>query len=245
MFGRKKKSTAELTEALCSQLTQALGDRLLTLIQFFPFQVSGQEADAERAQLLILLDRVDFKTLSECSDAFAGVPGSESLAPRILSQDELLASTDVFPLTFLEMKHNYRLLAGKDLLAELEISNSHLRLRCEQELRNLLLRMQSNLVLRKHSANDLFVTLRASYASFQRCLYATEILANGGVVPKPNSVNAKSLEADRDVMKRTQEICQTTASAGAEAIVEIYGFLMEEVRRICNAVDELAEVFHA
>ncbi|MHA2298458.1 MAG: nucleotidyltransferase domain-containing protein [Candidatus Hodarchaeales archaeon] len=63
------------------------------------------------------------------------------ITPFFITEMNLRSSVDVFPIKFLAIQDSYQLLWGQDLLGELEITREHLRLRCEQEIKNLQLRM--------------------------------------------------------------------------------------------------------
>ena len=110
---------------------------------------------------------------------------------------------------------NYEVLTGKDVLAELVISDAHLRLRCEQELKNLLLRMQSAFLRQNHHATALLESVRASYSAFQRCL-RTAIRVYGDPLPDDEretvSLAAKKLGLDREVIERIEETCGVDSS---------------------------------
>ena len=231
MFKRKRQSATELASHLSELLTGALGEQLLSLTQFFPFHGSVNEPVKTRLYLLLLVDTVEVDLLSKCSEVIKEVDGTEVVVPRVMSHSELVASTDVFPITFLEMKQHYKVLAGQDYLADLSISDVHLRLRCEQELRNLLLRMQSSFVLRKHSTAGLLETLSTSIAALQRCQMAIKLMCYGDEV---------ELQANEDVLRRAEELCNSSSAVGSEAITEVYGLLLEDVRRICLLVDNLS-----
>jgi hypothetical protein len=68
------------------------------------------------------------------------------IVPLIMTFEELLLSADVFPVKFLEIKSNYTILTGEDLLAELSIPSENIRLHCEQELRNFSLRLRNDFI---------------------------------------------------------------------------------------------------
>ena len=51
-------------------------------------------------------------------------------------------STDVFPIEFLDMKENHKILYGNDLLTALKIDIKNLRFQCEQELKSKILNMK-------------------------------------------------------------------------------------------------------
>ncbi len=92
-------------------------------------------------------------------------------APLMLTVRHIQSSTDVFPVEFLEMKDNYCLLYGQDLLKDLPIEESNIRLQCEQQLKGKLIRIREAYLeiglrkkgidaLLKESLNSLFPIFR-------------------------------------------------------------------------------------
>ena len=51
-------------------------------------------------------------------------------------------STDVFPVEFLDIKENHRILYGKDVVSSLEIDTKNLRFQCEQELKSKIINIK-------------------------------------------------------------------------------------------------------
>ncbi len=60
----------------------------------------------------------------------------------ILTPRDVAEAADAFPTKFLDIKRYHIVLAGEDPFAAVEISHEHVRLRIEQELRNMLLRLR-------------------------------------------------------------------------------------------------------
>lgn len=71
---------------------------------------------------------------------------SQRVRPYLVTVAEVPRIADVFPLKLLEIKDAHVVLHGSDLLASVEIDREHLRLRVEQELRNVLIRVRWDLV---------------------------------------------------------------------------------------------------
>jgi hypothetical protein len=59
-----------------------------------------------------------------------------------LSERELYSSTDCFPIEFHDMKRQRRVLAGKDLIASLDVDGRYYRAQVELQLRAKLLRLR-------------------------------------------------------------------------------------------------------
>ena len=64
----------------------------------------------------------------------------------ILSADEIPRAADVFPLFYDDIRSCHEVLHGKDVFADLEISDRHRRLRIEQELREMQIRLRRAVV---------------------------------------------------------------------------------------------------
>lgn len=71
-------------------------------------------------------------------DAFRSI----RLEPFLLTFDEVARSADVFPTKFRHIIAHHVVLSGTSPFASLEVPREHLRLRVEQELRNLSLRLR-------------------------------------------------------------------------------------------------------
>ncbi len=92
--------------------------------------------------LLIVLDNVSLDNLKKISSAL-NKNKFQALRPLFFSEDYIKNSLDVFPIEFLDMKENYVLLYGKDVLSGLEIDIKNLKAQCEQELKAKLINLKS------------------------------------------------------------------------------------------------------
>jgi hypothetical protein len=63
-----------------------------------------------------------------------------------MTPDYIRRSLDTYPIEFLDMQKNYRVLDGEDMLAQLEIKREHLRLQCERELKGAALHLRTGYI---------------------------------------------------------------------------------------------------
>jgi predicted nucleotidyltransferase len=89
--------------------------------------------------LLVVLKDTDLENLKK---SIGLVKRFGMFNPLFLTEDYIHQSTDIFPIEFLDMKENYRILYGKDVLSVLNIDSSNLRFQCEQELKAKLLNLR-------------------------------------------------------------------------------------------------------
>jgi hypothetical protein len=130
---------------LSKKLQSVLGDELVAV---FCYQVSSNSV----TNLLIVLKSMNDKNLTLMKPAIQETSINSSFGVITLTKEELKQSADVFPIKFRTIQKHGRVLCGENCLEFLEIKDSHLRLRCEQELRNLSLRLRQSYLKRNLSS---------------------------------------------------------------------------------------------
>ena len=139
-------------ERFCSQLQEALGEQLVSVILYGGLAKGEYAASSGDVNLMVVVNEVTVEALDKAISPVQQGMRDFGLAVMLLSEDNLRRSTDVFPIKFLDMQQHHRVVWGKDVLADLLIAKDHLRLRCEQEIKNLLLRLRQFYLHRAHHA---------------------------------------------------------------------------------------------
>jgi predicted nucleotidyltransferase len=141
--------------------------------------VSGEFIDKHsNLNILVVLENIDPYILKKASNLIRKFYLFQTL---FLSPEYIERSTDVFPIEFLDIKENYFLLYGKDIIKDITIDLKNLRFQCEQELKAKLLNLyQLYLKLHKNKIALRSVLLR----SFISILHiARNILRLKGKIP--------------------------------------------------------------
>jgi len=121
--------------------------------------------------MAVILKNLRFSDLKKSLKLVSWGISKKIAAPLMLTIKHMQTSTDVFPVEFLEMKDNYCLLYGQDLLKDLPVEESNIRLQCEQQLKGKLIRIREGYLeiglrkkgmdaLLKESLNSLFPIFR-------------------------------------------------------------------------------------
>lgn len=63
--------------------------------------------------------------------------------PLFFSEEYMVGSLDVFPIEFLDIQENYKVIFGKDVIGYLKIDIKNLRFQCEQELKVKLIKLKN------------------------------------------------------------------------------------------------------
>jgi hypothetical protein len=185
--------------------------------------------------------------LEEISTASLDAVGAALRASKLqielltLSEEDLRSSTDVFPIKFLDIKRTHIICHGKDVLSELEISKDNLRLRCEQEIKNLMLRLRLNYVSRKQNSKSIASLLSRIYLSLIRNLGVLVELKSGDVLTANSEIieGAGKLGIDTAALQDVEKLRQDNFSKDLEDRKRLLEKVMQSVRDAAAMADKL------
>jgi len=92
--------------------------------------------------VLCVLTQVTPAELADSEPIFKWWRAQGNPPPLLLSENELLTSTDCFPVEFHDMQERHRILYGTDVIKDLVIDRTFYRAQVEMELRAKLLRLR-------------------------------------------------------------------------------------------------------
>ncbi len=124
---------------MSAQLAEALGHRLVSVVLYGGLAKGEYIPDTSDVNVMIVLDDVPVSALDRAAPIIQGSARDFRLAAMMVGESDLRRSTQVFPIEFLDMQRYHRVLWGEDVFTGLTISRDHMRLRCAQEITNLLL----------------------------------------------------------------------------------------------------------
>ena len=241
-----KTTVAETLKSLQQALEESFGAKLVSVVHYGDLVKKDlSQIAAVDATIRVLIVAKDLVEADWCklSQAFDRLKGRASVAPMLMSDKELKSSTDVFPILFQEMKDSHRTLFGEDLLVDLEIKRSHVRLRCEQELKSLQLRMQSICLMHFASPHRLRTALVQDYESFLPLLKVAIKLSE---TPAETEIELIDIAASKFELKpkplhEAREFAAGTGTFDEESFGHQYVELMSAVRSAAEYVDQLPD----
>jgi hypothetical protein len=188
--------------------------------------------------LLVILEHIDVPILNGVLDTVSG--GQRyGFAPFFLTEGDLRSSADVFPVKFLMMQDSYRVLWGRDVLGELEISRENLRLRCEQKAKNLLLRLRRHYLMGGGRRRTEMLT--RVIGGFIEDLRVIISLSRGGLPSRAHTLEAaaKAFDLDGEVLSSVESLRNLDASLTTEDADRLYDGFMAIVERVAGYLDRM------
>lgn len=141
--------------------------------------------------LMLVPDHVDPEVMAELSTALRDWELEKQPPPLLLSREELLRGTDVFPIEITDIKVAYQVLRGDDPVAGLTVQPSDLRRALERELRGKQLRLRQAYAAFREKPEMLGPVAQGSIAVIL-VLFRSVLCLVGQPVPdtSPETVNA-------------------------------------------------------
>ena len=226
-------------EELCVALQAALGDKLVSVAVYgSPAREAVGPSDPAFLPLLIVLEQAGVDQLASVAGALSHAREKFGVAPFILSRQDLESSTDIFPIKFLDMQLHHILQAGTDVLSGLTISVDHLRLRCEQEIKNLFDSAEEPV----HPQPGKCGGTSAGHSQCRRVVLShsdvnpqpeTELVPTG--IPEITEMAATELAVDQVTLER---LIDSNHLADSE-VLPLFTELLEAVELLARLVDQM------
>jgi hypothetical protein len=177
---------------MVERTSAALGDRLTSVVSYGPTTHGDEYSRLPPGYMLIVLADLSLDSLGRLADPVQWWLRRGEPMPRVFTTELLRASADVYPIELVELLQARRILFGSDPVADLAIDRAYLRLQCERELREKLMRLREGYIEchgRRSIRRDLGDLIAVSYASFVRIFRACLVL-----------IDAPPAEHDHDVV---------------------------------------------
>jgi hypothetical protein len=112
------------------KIKEILGEDLVTLAEYYT---------GDQKRLIAVCKTLDVDVLRKIRQ------GKEY--PLLFTREEIIHGADVFPVEFLNIRHDHKILYGEDILKDINISKNNLRLQLEFEFRSKLIHLRSEYLL--------------------------------------------------------------------------------------------------
>jgi len=167
------------TDWLVGALREAAGDNLISLTLTPSYRGQPQDGAQRLSTLTIVLTSTDADALAKLREPLREGQRRIRISPFILKASELPNMLDCLPLKALMTRLQGNVLHGDNPFAGLPIDAEHVRLRLEQEIRNLVVRLRHDLVLAPEKSHQLTQGMWRTVRGVERILEGLAILEHG------------------------------------------------------------------
>jgi hypothetical protein len=127
--------------SFCEDMIALIKEDLSSIILYGGTTKQEFDPNSSNINLLIVLKNSNSKILDKITPRMQQGINQATLAPFILTENDLKTSFNLFPIKFSDIKDHHILLWGHDYMPELNISQEFLKRNCQRELKNIIMRL--------------------------------------------------------------------------------------------------------
>lgn len=232
----------DILNKFTEEIRKVCQDNLKSIILY------GSRASGESSQkysdynLLLILEDTSPKKLFLLNKPIKKWIKRGNPPPVIFNLNDLKNSLDVFPIEFLEMKENRKVLYGKDLIGELEIKQNFLRHECEFTLKSNLILLQQAYIINYNKPKKLKQIMFSSLSSFLT-VFRWIIPLLGKIAPLKKldalSILEKEIGLDASVFATIYSLKRQERSAKNINLRNLMEKYIIEIEKVSKIIDKL------
>ena len=162
--------------------------------------------------------------------------------PLMLTPEYIQSALDSFPIEFMTMKQNYRVVYGEDILAAIEIQPRHLRLQCEREMRGKLLSLREGYLNTNGKSSMIKRLIKATIPAFSSIFSALLFLKDEELPESKRQIFMKTADVfnlDSKVFENILDLENKKPRLKKEQIYDLMQQYIEQVAKLTDITDKL------
>ena len=212
------------------------------LAAYLTGSVLTQGFDSKHSEInaLIVARLLTPETLDALARALPAGKKPPRFAPLFMTQRQIEKSLDSFPIEWVEIQEQHLLIEGQDVLGNLQVPRTYLRLQCEHELRAKLILLRQSYVLSAAKPDRLEAVLRTTSSGFAT-LFRT-LLRLAGEAPPADT--AQVIERVADVHHLNAEgllgiylVRSNPRRYRGHELLPLYRKFLAEIERLVSVID--------
>jgi hypothetical protein len=235
----------KLLNQLVERLSKAHGADLVSVLLYGSAAEAGQHDESfSDINVLCVFREISISHLRRSQPVFKWWAQHPAPAPLLLSEQEVLTSTDCFAIEFHDMQHRRRVLFGRDVIDGLVIDEAFYRVQVEYELRTKLLRLRQK-AASVLSDRDLVRRLLLDSVSTFSVLTRHALLLHGTDAPPARRIvwklAAEHLDVDAQPFLALIDVREKKLKPSQIQAEAMLGQVLEQIGKIIDAVDRLSK----
>ncbi len=232
----------KLLNELVKRLQEAYGEDLISIVLYGSAAGGDYHEKFSDLNVLCVLRVVGVPELRKTGPAVKWWLDKKQPVPLLLSVEEIENAHDAFPIEFLDIQQNHRMLFGKDVVSGIRVSTLHHRQQVERELRAGLLRLRSRYLAVLRHEKEVVELMARSLASFATLARHALILAGEPAPVRKREIIAaasKRFHLHPLPFETLLGIREGTKKVSGEPVHALFASYLEQITRLAEAVDKL------
>jgi hypothetical protein len=236
--------TQKLLQAYVKDVKGRLGDQLEGML-LYGSAIRGEFLPGRsNLNILLLVSSYDSALLKQYGSLHRQWSKEQIVVPLFLTEEELRTSAAVFPLEFLEIQEQHRVLGGRDPFIGFHVKTDQLREAVVQGLTSHLLRLRQRYVEGGGSDDATMILLPLSITSTLPLLRGVQRLLGRPVLSQSNAVIkdvAEQLTLDLQGLLDALLLKRGQISPGPHEVPRLFDRYLKAATELTRAVERLSQ----
>jgi hypothetical protein len=238
----KIKKPEEIFAEITEDYKKIFGDDLISIILYG--SGTGNEFQPGKSDLnfLIILSDETIDHLDRAIETVSRWRKKKVATPLFMTKSYIESSLDSYPLEFLNIKKNYILVYGEDVLKDISLEAHHLRLQCEREIKGKLLLLREGFLETEGKQKRIKELINASITAFISIFSGLLYLKGIEIPPTRREIIqfvAKEIPINQEIFMRCLDIKQDKKEFSSSEIKDIFKTYVVEIRKLWEVVDKM------
>jgi predicted nucleotidyltransferase len=176
----------DIVDAYVADYRAVFGDNCASVTMYGSAVTHEYRPGDSDINILIVLKNFGIEELKKSFSVTRKWQRKKVSVPFFMTGEYIASSLDTYPIEFIDMRSNYKVLYGEDVLALLDIKKEHVRIQCERELKGIALHLRREYVRTNGNKKVLRRLLTASVKTLLPVFKALLVL-NDRPIPKLKS----------------------------------------------------------
>jgi predicted nucleotidyltransferase len=231
--------------SLIIDLENIFKDRLESIILYGSAAFGEFQQNISDLNLIIVIENLMAEDLKAASPVMKKwTSKTKNPAPVFMDKQEMLNSCDVYPIEYSDIKERHKVLYGEDFLDCLVIENCFLRLQCEAEIRNLLIKLRQN-YLKNSDDKKLIDNLVKKSATSIIAIFRAVLRLMGQTVPSTHrevvNLLAAKIDFDKDIFTDILLLREEGKSVNNKDSIIVIQRLINSLKVVLKYIDKMED----
>ena len=238
----KRQKPEEIFPEIIEDYQKIYGDDLISILLYGSGAGNDYHPGKSDLNFLIILSEAAIDHLDRAIKTVSKWEKKKVATPLIMTKPYINSSLDSYPLEFLNMKQNYILVYGEDVLKNISFEAHHLRLQCEREIKGKLLLLREGFLKTGGKEKRIKELIKASITAFISIFNGILYLNNVAIPSNRREIIqsvAREIPVDQEIFIKCLNIKEEKEKFSSSEIKDIFKAYLIEVRKLWESVDKM------
>jgi predicted nucleotidyltransferase len=236
----KENYITETSRLFADDYRKVFGNQLISVVLYGSAITDEYIPKKSDLNFLVVLSEEGIEQLHFVYELVAKWRKKRVGTPLFLTKAYINSSLDTFPVEFLNIKRNYKVVFGEDILEGLFIEKEFIRMQCERELKGKLLLLRERYVETRGKPKNLRTIVNNTLSDFIFIFKGLLYLLDKEVPSTKKetvTVVTKELDLDQKLFLSLLKLKEQTQKPSAKEMELLFQKYLKEIRTLAMLID--------